>query len=43
MPLGNETWNVYVNAENAGITVLSIEDKDTVIVDEISAMVLIRQ
>lgn len=43
MPLGTGIWNVYVNAENAGTTVLGIEDKETVVVDEISAMVLIRQ
>ena len=43
MPLGKDTWNVYVNADNAGTRVLSIEDKETVVVDEISAMVLIRQ
>lgn len=43
MPLGTGIWNVYVNAENAGTTVLGIEDKETVVVDEVSAMVLIRQ
>mgnify|MGYP001150768167 FL=1 len=43
MPLGKGIWNVYVNADNAGTEVLSIEDKETIVVDEISAMVLIRQ
>lgn len=43
MPLGKGIWNVYVNAEDAGTAVLSIEDKETVVVDEISAKVLIRQ
>lgn len=42
MPLGNDSWNVYVNADNAGTTVLSIENKEAVVVDEISAMVLVR-
>lgn len=43
MPLGKGIWNVYVNADNAGTEVLSIEDNETVVVDEISAMVLVRQ
>ncbi|WP_310604445.1 type I pullulanase [Anaerosporobacter sp.] len=43
MPLDKGTWNVYVNADDAGTEVLATEDKETVVVDEISAMVLIRQ
>lgn len=42
MPLDKGTWKVYVNADNAGTTVLSTIDKDHVVVDEISAMVLVK-
>lgn len=42
MPLGKDIWNVCVNTENAETEILSIEDKETVVVGEISAMVLIR-
>jgi pullulanase len=42
MPLDKGTWKVYVNADNAGTTVLSTVDKDYVVVDEISAMVLVK-
>lgn len=43
MPLDKGTWKVYVNADYAGTTVLSTIDKDTVLVDEISAMVLVKE
>ncbi|WP_455716609.1 type I pullulanase [Anaerosporobacter sp.] len=41
IPLDKGTWKVYVNADYAGTTVLSTVDKDTVVVDEVSAMVLV--
>ncbi len=43
MPLDNGEWKVYVNADYAGTTVLSTVDKDTVVVDKISAMVLVKE